>query len=59
MRAVVDNLISRVVGFAVRLFALIAAIGLIGIYVLFGGLLLILWPLIPLLGPALIVGGFL
>lgn len=59
MRAVVDNLISRVVGFMVRLMALTAATILIGVYIIVGGLLLVLWPLIPLLGPALIVGGFL
>lgn len=58
MRAVVDNLVSRAVGFAVRLFALLAALIIVAIYVTFGGLLLILWPILPLLGPALIVGGF-
>ena len=59
MRAAIDNLVSRGVGSAVRLMALGFAIFLITAYVLIGGLLLILWPVIPLLGPALIVGGLL
>ena len=59
MRATLDNLISRGVGFMVRLFALIAATIIIGVYAIVGGLLLILWPIIPLLGPILIVIGFL
>ncbi len=58
-RAILDNLISRAVGFVVRLFALITAFIIMGAYVIFGGLLLIIWPIVPLLGPALIVGGML
>lgn len=59
MRAHLDNLVSRGVGFVVRLFALIAAGVIISGVAIFGGLLLILWPIIPLLGPVLIVVGFL
>jgi hypothetical protein len=59
LRAVLDNLISRGVGFCVRLMALIIAALIIATYVLLGGILLIIWPVMPLLGPALIVGGFL
>ena len=59
LRAVIDNLVSRAVGFIVRLLALIAAFLLMSVYIVFGGLLLIIWPVVPLLGPALIVGGFL
>ncbi len=59
LRASMDNLVSRAVGFIVRLITLLTALTLIGIYAVFGGLLLVLWPVIPLLGPALIVGGFL
>jgi len=59
LRAVVDNLVSRAVGFVVRLFALMAALIIMSAYVIFGGLLLIIWPVVPLLGPALIVGGLL
>ncbi len=59
MRAMVDNLVSRFVGFTVRLIALITALTIMGAYVILGGLLLILWPAVPLLGPVLIVAGFL
>lgn len=56
-RAIIDNLISRVVGLIVRLCALAAASIIISVYLLIGATLLILWPAIPLLGPILIVGG--
>jgi hypothetical protein len=58
-RASIDNLLSRVIGMTVRLLAIGMAIGIITFYVIFGGLLLLLWPAIPLAGPALIVGGLL
>jgi hypothetical protein len=58
-RAIADNLVSRAVGFVVRLFALITAIVIMSGYAVFGGLLLVIWPVLPLLGPALIVGGML
>jgi hypothetical protein len=58
-RAVVDNAVSRAVGFSMRLFTLLAACILILLYAIVGGLILILWPVIPLLGPGLIVGGLL
>jgi hypothetical protein len=57
MRALIDNAVSRAVGFAVRLIALISACALIAFFVIVGGALLVLWPALPLLGPALIVGG--
>lgn len=59
MRAMVDNAVSRAVGFGVRLMALIAGVLIISIYAIAGGLFLLLWPALPLLGPALIVGGLL
>ena len=59
LRALVDNVVSRAVGFAVRLMALIAAGVLILVFATGGGLLLIAWPALPLLGPALIVVGLL
>jgi len=58
-RAVIDNLVSRAVGFVVRLFALITALLIMSGYLIFGGILLVIWPIVPLLGPALIVGGLL
>jgi hypothetical protein len=56
-RAGIDNLISRVVGLIVRLMALTAAFLIILFYLIFGGLMLVVWPAAPLLGPILIVGG--
>lgn len=56
-RAGVDNLVSRTVGFIVRLGALLIAMGMIIFNGLIGGLILLLWPVLPLLGPILIVGG--
>jgi hypothetical protein len=56
-RAFVDNLLSRVVGLTVRLITLLTACLLLLGYAIGGGLFLLLWPLLPLLGPALIVGG--
>lgn len=57
LRAFVDNMVSRFVGFMVRLCALIAACAMLACYAVFGGLILILWPVLPILGPALVVAG--
>lgn len=57
-RAMVDNAISRAVGFSMRLGVLIAGLVIIGITAVAGGLILILWPFIPALGLILIVAGF-
>jgi len=57
LRAMIDNLVSRLVGFMVRLLALIAACILMLLYSVGGALFLLLWPALPLIGPALIVGG--
>ena len=56
-RALVDNAVSRAVGFAVRLLALVSAGIIIAVYCIFGGLILVLWPVLPILGPVLIVVG--
>jgi hypothetical protein len=58
-RAGVDNVVSRGVGFGVRLMALGAACFIMLVTALVGGVILLLWPVIPLLGPALVVGGLL
>jgi hypothetical protein len=57
LRSLVDNAVSRCVGFVVRLLALIMGCGLLSLYAVFGGLFILIWPALPLLGPALIVGG--
>jgi len=59
LRALVDNLVSRLVGFMVRLAALMAACAMLTCYAVLGGLVLILWPVLPILGPVLIVAGLL
>jgi hypothetical protein len=59
VRALTDNALSRVVGFNVRVLAILAAGFLMLFYAVGGGLLLLLWPALPLIGPALIVGGLL
>jgi hypothetical protein len=49
MRATLDNLVSRVVGFFVRIFSLVAAIILIAGAAAMGVIMAIAWPLIPVL----------
>jgi len=59
LRALGDNLISRLVGFTIRFFVLLAAmLSFIGLTII-GVLELIVWPLLPLLAIALIVKGLL
>ncbi len=58
-RAALDNAISRAVGFTMRFIMLGVAGILLLLYVVLGALLLISWPAIPLLGPALIAWGLL
>jgi hypothetical protein len=49
MRALLDNLVSRTVGFFVRIFSLIAALVLMFIAAIIGGVIAITWPLVPVL----------
>jgi hypothetical protein len=57
LRALVDNLVSRTVGFFVRLIVLLAAlVTIIGITLL-TAIELIAWPLLPIAVPVLIVKG--
>jgi hypothetical protein len=55
--AVIDNFVSRWVGLGVRLGALIAALVMIAITAVGGAIILILWPLVPIIGIALIIRG--
>jgi hypothetical protein len=57
MRAMVDNAVSRAVGSVVRLMTLFVALGIMAAYGIVGGLLLLAWPVLPWLGPVLIVWG--
>jgi hypothetical protein len=57
MRAMLDNLVSRMVGFLVRFIVLLlAGILLLGVCIL-GGLQIVLWPLVPIGALASIVRG--
>ncbi|HEY6737001.1 MAG TPA: hypothetical protein VI322_04780 [Candidatus Saccharimonadia bacterium] len=56
-RALVDNLVSRLVGGIMRGCTLIGAGLIIGAYAVIGGAVLLLWPVLPFLGPALIIWG--
>jgi hypothetical protein len=59
IRAMGDNAVSRAVGFTVRLTVLLSA-GVSLVFVALAGLLeVILWPLVPVLAVAFIVGGLL
>lgn len=57
MRALVDNLVSRVIGFFVRSIVLIAALVMVVCTAVAGLAIAILWPLLPFLGMLLIVWG--
>jgi hypothetical protein len=57
MRALLDNVISRCVGFCVRCIVIIVAGLIISLTAVGGLVLLILWPFLPLVGIALIVRG--
>ena len=62
LRAMVDNLVSRFVGFSVRILALLAAAVLISLVIVAGGLLVLVWPLLPpvslvLIATSLVGGG--
>lgn len=56
-RSWVDNCISRAVGSTVRLLTLLVAGLVMGFYTVAGGIILILWPILPFIGPLLIIGG--
>jgi hypothetical protein len=58
-RAAVDNLVSRIIGFFVRVIVLMAAFVMMAVSLLAGIVLAILWPLIPFLAVGLIIWGVL
>jgi hypothetical protein len=57
MRGMLDNAVSRFVGLWVRLFAIIAALFITAFTAIIGVLLVICWPLLPLLGIFFLVMG--
>jgi hypothetical protein len=56
-RAMLDNLISRFVGFGIRILVLLAAAIILFLTVILGGLQIILWPALPPLVIVLIIRG--
>ncbi|HUC87136.1 MAG TPA: hypothetical protein VMR75_02305 [Candidatus Saccharimonadales bacterium] len=56
-RAMLDNIISRFVGFCVRCIVILAACITVIVVAIGGGLLLILWPFLPLISFALVIRG--
>jgi len=58
-RASVDNLVSRVIGFFVRIIVLIAALAMIAATAVAGIAVAVLWPLLPFIGIGLIFWGIL
>jgi hypothetical protein len=59
MRALLDNLVSRTVGFFVRIFSLITAVVLTILAVIISAVMAVLWPLIPALVTYCLVRGIL
>lgn len=59
LRALLDNTISRLVGFAVRVIVMIAAVFLMALTGLISLVAIIGWPLLPIVGIGLIIRGFL
>ncbi|HVE80810.1 MAG TPA: hypothetical protein VNA68_01580 [Candidatus Dormibacteraeota bacterium] len=57
MRVLLDNTVSRVVGFGVRIIVLFAAFLLSAIWLAVSLAGLILWPLLPIASIVLIIGG--
>ena len=57
VQAKLDNLFSRGIGFVVRFFVLLAALFTIIVMLIFTALEIVLWPLMPVLVPALIIKG--
>ena len=49
MRSMIDNLVSRVVGFTVRIFVLLFALVATLFAVIIGAAIVLLWPLVPVL----------
>ncbi len=56
-RAMIDNMVSRVVGFTVRVFVLIAAGCMLLLTGVIGGIWVVVWPFIPLAIPLLLYKG--
>jgi len=56
-RAIGDNLVSRVIGFAVRSIVLLAAIAMLVLVTILTIVEIIIWPLLPLAVPGCLIAG--
>ena len=56
-QALVDNMISRFVGFTIRLISIITALVIVFVMGLLGIVLVVAWPLAPLLVPLSVIVG--
>lgn len=59
IRAATDNLVSRFIGFFVRLFVLIAAGVMLFLVFVVSAVIMAIWPLLPLAVPGAIIKGIL
>jgi hypothetical protein len=59
LRALGDNLVSRAIGFTVRILVLVAAGLVLVLTATAGAIAVILWPLVPLAVPVLLLKGIL
>ena len=57
MRAMLDNMVSRVIGFFVRVGVLLTAVVLFVLLAILSAVQLVLWPLLPLIALGLIAVG--
>ena len=58
-QAMLDNLISRIVGTCVRLIVILAAVIAVILLSIVGAILLVVWPLLPAISIGLVIRGFL
>ncbi len=58
LQAIVDNTVSRFIGFLVRIFVLLAALVVVVCLALVGFLQLVIWPLLPIAAMVCLIMGF-
>lgn len=59
MQALMDNIISRFVGFSIRVITIIAGLVCISLMFIFSIITVVVWPLVPIAVPVLIIWGLL
>lgn len=58
LRALSDNMVSRLIGFTVRILVLITALLTIVVMAGIGAMSIVVWPLVPILTLVLLIKGF-